>query len=318
LEQRWINSWTSSVLANDLKPLRIPLHSKKSKRCPTCRHILIKPEQKPQSVRFKIKISATSYLPLMSVSLPFLDNPTLVVKRSIRPGAMWEEDRSSASSNPVMNAGRTYPFVLSFTNPMYDPIHIRVNVLRSPLPTTTAATDEPGAVQQEKRRPPFAITLPTHTFSVAAFAEAWEYEDEDEDMVEGEHADPVDGRRQASASTSSGTTTTRGGKVKTVGVLERKTNTTRIGGEVVIGKEAQGDVKFLLMVTFTYRNDTVDDMDVGDGDGSPVGTTNPSISALTNANKQPEIRTFSYYVAIDLGKIAQRGGEGSMDVDERR
>lgn len=123
---------------------------------------------------------------------------------------------------------------------MYDPIHIRINVLRSPLPTTTGATEEPA--QQEKRRPPFAITLPTHTFSVAAFAEAWEYdEEEDDDMVEDEHADLVDGRRQASSSTNTGTT--RGGKVKTVGVLEKKANTTYIGGEVVIGREAQGDVK---------------------------------------------------------------------------
>ena len=72
------------------------------------------------------------------------------------------------------------------------------------------------------------------------------------------------------------------------------------------------------MVTFTYRNDTVDDADIGDedGDGSPVRTTNPSNSVLANANKQPEIRTYSYYVVVDLGKIAQRGGDGS--VDERR
>lgn len=74
-----------------------------------------------------------------------------------------------------------------------------------------------------------------------------------------------------------------------------------------------------MMVTFTYRNDTVDDVDVGDvdggGDGSPVRITNPSSSALVNANKQPEIRTFSYYVAIYLGKIAQRSGEGSAGKD---
>lgn len=75
-----------------------------------------------------------------------------------------------------------------------------------------------------------------------------------------------------------------------------------------------------MMVTFTYRNDTVDDVDIGDEDGdgnpSPPRTPNPQSSSLTTANKQPEVRTFSYYVAVDLGKIAQRSGEGS--VDERR
>ena len=166
-------------------------------------------------------------------------------KRSIRPGAMWEEDKNSAPNSPVMVGGRTYPFVLSFTNPMYDPIQIRLNVLRSPLPitTTTAPTGEPDAPPSpEKRRPPFAISLPAFTFSVAAFAEAWEYDDEDEDgMVDDEYADLVDDRRLPS--TPSRTTPGRGGKVKTVGVLEKKANTTYIGGEVVIGKEAKGDVK---------------------------------------------------------------------------
>lgn len=75
-----------------------------------------------------------------------------------------------------------------------------------------------------------------------------------------------------------------------------------------------------MMVTFTYRNDTVDDMDIGDedggGQGSPIRTVNPPGSSPANTNKQPEIRTFSCYVVVDLGKIAQRGGEGS--VDEKR
>jgi len=120
--------------------------------------------------------------------------------------------------------------------------------------------DESGAAPQpEKRRPPFAVTLPTFTFSVAAFAEAWEYDDEDEDdAVEDEYADLVDDRRQASASNR--TTPGRGGKAKTVGVLEKKTNTTYIGGEVVIGKQAKGDVKvwgFLPLCTLVADRDVL-------------------------------------------------------------
>ena len=75
-----------------------------------------------------------------------------------------------------------------------------------------------------------------------------------------------------------------------------------------------------MTVTFTYQNDTVGDMDIGDedegGDGFPVRAMNPPSSLLANTNKQPEIRTFSYYIVVDSGKITQMSGEGS--VDERR
>jgi hypothetical protein len=39
-------------------PQRIHLAIKRSKRCRNCRHILIKPEQKAQATRFKIKLVA--------------------------------------------------------------------------------------------------------------------------------------------------------------------------------------------------------------------------------------------------------------------
>jgi len=85
-----------------------------------------------------------------------------------------------------------------------------------PLPTATTivATDGSSAAPQpEKRRPPFAIALPTFMVSVVVFAEAWEYDDEDEDdMVEDEYADLIEDRRHPS--TSSRTAPGQGGKVK--------------------------------------------------------------------------------------------------------
>ena len=80
------------------------------------------------------------------------------------------------------------------------------------------------------RRPPFAVTLPSAAFPIAAFAEAWEYDD-DEDMF-GVDDDFDSGNRDP-----------RSGKSRTVGVLERRANVTVIGGEVMISKEARGDVK---------------------------------------------------------------------------
>lgn len=168
-------------------------------------------------------------MPSVTVALPHLANPpTLPSKRPIKAGAA-EDDKSA--QNAGMAAGKTYPFHLSFTNPMYDPIQVRISVQRAPVaPTSTTE----GSM--EKRRPPFAVSLPTATFTVAAFAEAWEYDDEDdEDMFDDEFAE-IDERIRR-------TTGRITGKSKTVGVLEKKANTTLIGGEVVIGKEAKGDIK---------------------------------------------------------------------------
>ena len=78
---------------------------------------------------------------------------------------------------------------------MLDPIQVLLNVLRSPLSTTT---DESGIAPLEKRRLPFAITLLTFAFSVATFAEASEYDEEDRDGMGGDgHKDLVDARRHA-------------------------------------------------------------------------------------------------------------------------
>jgi hypothetical protein len=63
------------------------------------------------------------------------------------------------------------------------------------------------------------------------------------------------------------------------------------------------------MVTFTYQNDTVDDMCIGDGGGDgggfPARTTNSPGSSLANANKRS---TFSFCALVDLGKIAREWG----------
>jgi len=82
-------------------------------------------------------------------------------------------------------------------------------------------------------------------------------------------------------------------KTKTVGVLEKKANVTIIGGEVVIGKEAKGDLKFNMLVSYTYRSD---DPAEGNGDGA-------SASPSKTTTKQPETKTFAFYTVVDLGMI---------------
>jgi dynactin 4 len=197
-------------------------------------------------------------MPSVSVALPHLNVPApMPTKRPLKAGGAAEEERSS--SNPVgMIAGKTYPFHLSFTNPMYDPIQVRINVQRAPI--SPASASSPTEVSTtEKRRPPFAVSLPTSTFTVAAFAEAWEYDDEDEDdMFEDEFAEVDERIRKTSGRIS--------GKSRTVGVLEKKTNVTLIGGEVVIGKEARGDIKVKPLFVVLLRDQLIISTVQYDGD----------------------------------------------------
>ncbi|EEP82662.1 conserved hypothetical protein [Uncinocarpus reesii 1704] len=51
----------------DLRPLPVFLRTKRSKRCKACKHILVKPELKPQSTRFRIRLIAISYIPLTNL-----------------------------------------------------------------------------------------------------------------------------------------------------------------------------------------------------------------------------------------------------------
>ena len=275
-----------------------------SKRCPTCTHILIKPEQKAQSVRYKIKLVAANYLPAITVALPHLQTQD-ATKRTVAKSTP-DEDKSA---NAIMYAGKTYAFHLALTNPLYDPIQVRLSVQRMHV-----AVSADGTVPEKARRPPFAVSLPTSSFTVAAFAEAWEYED-DEDMFGVEDDELGLGSPRKSGKDKDGR-----GKTKTVGVLEKKANLTVVGGEVVIGKEARGNVKvhflisrylcinaneclfkFNMLVSYTYRSDDPAPPEDDDVPRSPM--------------KGPEVKTFAFYTVVDLGSITPKEASQAVDLD---
>ena len=80
-------------------------------------------------------------------------------------------------------AGRNYEFQLTLTNPLYDPIEVKLSVPRIHVSTESPAVEkeDPKAKAKGPTRSPFAVSLPTQKFTISAFAEAWEYDD-DEDM----------------------------------------------------------------------------------------------------------------------------------------
>lgn len=174
---------------------------------------------------------AANYLPAIAVALPHTSGTDTTRRLQIKaPSA--SDDRNAG----ILMAGKSYPFHLALTNPLYDPIQVRLSVQRMHV---TAVTD--GTAPDKARRTPFAVSLPTSPFPVAAFAEAWEYDDDD-DMFGLEDDDlGLDVGRSRDRDGK--------GKIKTVGVLEKRANVTVVGGEVVIGKEARGHVKVR-----TYRS----------------------------------------------------------------
>jgi len=207
---------------------------------------LIKPEQKAQSVRYKIKLVAANYLPAITISLPHqvekLGHASAeAAKRPYGKAVPLTDEEKDAMSGLL--AGETYPFHLSLTNPLYDPIQVKLSVQRMHVAAPSAA--DPSAAEKA-RRPPFVVSLSTTPFSVAAFAEAWEYDDDDDILDDDELEARLSGREKEPKP-----------KTKTVGVLEKRANVTVVGGEVMLRKEARGNVKvcqpvWLCQGTLTY------------------------------------------------------------------
>ena len=118
----------------------------------------------------------------------------------------------------------TNAFQLALTNPLYDPIQVRLSPQR--------VTDGRG----------FQVSLPLTPFSIGAFAEAWEYDDDD-DMFGIE-----DDELGLDAGSGTKDKYSRG-KTKAVGVLERRANVTVVGGEVNAHRTYRGEIKVRAGVT---------------------------------------------------------------------
>ncbi|CAZ84248.1 unnamed protein product [Tuber melanosporum] len=119
----------------DLKPLAALLRTKRSKRCRACRHILVKPESKPTTIRFRIKLVAMNYIPALSIS-------------RLDPTAF-----NYAALTPLS----THQFLLTITNPLFDPINV---TLATPAKT-------PGSY-------PSTVTILCPTFEVGANTDVWD------------------------------------------------------------------------------------------------------------------------------------------------
>ncbi|KAL4873472.1 dynactin p62 family-domain-containing protein [Aspergillus spectabilis] len=118
LDQRAFQS-PSARFVEDLLPLPTLLRTKRSKRCKSCKHILVKPEFKPQSVRYRIKLMAISYIPLPTLCPLILPSPTF----SSTPSLQSQQAQQTPNLN-ALTPQKPIQLLLTLKNHIFDSVRI--------------------------------------------------------------------------------------------------------------------------------------------------------------------------------------------------
>lgn len=137
--------------ASELRPIPYLLRTKRSKRCPVCRHIISKPEAKIQTTRFRIRLVAGSYIPSITI-------------RQLNLSAGGSTSSLSSSSAGALSSltGLLEPlkpahFLLTFKNPIFETIKV----------TLGAPAVTPG-------RFPSRVTVLCPQFEIDANTDVWD------------------------------------------------------------------------------------------------------------------------------------------------
>ena len=153
MEQRLVQR-PGTQFVDDLLPLPVLLRTKRSKRCKSCKHILVKPEFKPQSTRFRIRLIALSYIPLTNL------RPLLPPVPAAPPNL------------EVLEPNKPVQFLLTLKNHMFDPVKV----------TLATPSSTPGRVNTK-------VTILCPEFDVGANTDVW-----DEALQSGNAPDPRSSR----------------------------------------------------------------------------------------------------------------------------
>lgn len=153
MEQRLVQR-PGARFVDDLLPLPVLLRTKRSKRCKSCKHILVKPEFKPQSTRFRIRLIALSYIPLTNL-------------RPLLPPVP-----AAPLNLEALEPNKPVQFLLTLKNHMFDPIKV----------TLATPSSTPGRVSTK-------VTILCPEFDVGANTDVW-----DEALQSGSAPDPRSSR----------------------------------------------------------------------------------------------------------------------------
>ena len=98
---------------SQLKPMPTLLRTKRSKRCAACKHILVKPELKVTSTRYRIKLVALNYIPFVSLK-------PVPVSGGLHPAG------PDGDPAVTLQPGKPSQWILTFKNPLFDNVNVNL------------------------------------------------------------------------------------------------------------------------------------------------------------------------------------------------
>ena len=101
----------SAAALSDLRPMPTLLRTKRSKRCAQCKHILMKPEFKPTSTRYRIKLIALNYLPFTTLK------PVPVSGGLGPPGP-------DGITDVILDPGKPSQWIMTLRNPLFENVKV--------------------------------------------------------------------------------------------------------------------------------------------------------------------------------------------------
>lgn len=148
-EQREAQGSSEVHFVDDLRPVPTLLRTKRSKRCPACRHIIAKPDAKVTSTRYRIRLVASHYIP--TVSIRPLTNPA--------PASSTSRPTAPAHNAPpqLLRPGQPAQFILTFKNPIFEEVKVTLGT-----PSATAG------------RFPSKVTVLCPQFTIGANTDMWD------------------------------------------------------------------------------------------------------------------------------------------------
>lgn len=207
-----------------------------------------------------------------------------------------------------LRPGRNFSFQLTFTNPLYEAIEVILEQLEPASEdmndddriTSTVNPGEDPTQERKGPKQPWAITLPGPVFGIDAFAEDWEYEaaeDEDDDLD--------------SFSSSASSKKRKYGP----GILAKKANKTVVQMDLTVGREAVGEIRVPLYVTYTYTAEEA----IAPGSTAVTPTKDkrlPVAKQVDDTSKlevgdvaeSSNLKSFSFWASIPLGRVVPRAG----------